>query len=181
MGGRRRQPDPPRGGLPADRARRARIVAALALAALPVACGFKLRGSAALPFETIYLGFGPSSQVGTELARNIRSGTGARVVPERSQAQAIFELLGENREREAVAISPQGRVVEVRLRLTVTFRVHDDKGRDFIGPTTLTTFRDVSYDEQQILAKEAEEQLLWRNMQSDLVQQVLRRMSAATV
>ena len=38
--------------------------------------------------------------------------------------------------------------------------------------------RDVSYNETQALAKEAEEALLMRNMQSDMVQQLLRRLAA---
>ena len=37
--------------------------------------------------------------------------------------------------------------------------------------------RDLTYDDSAILAKDQEEQLLWRDMESDLVQQVLRRLS----
>ena len=42
----------------------------------------------------------------------------------------------------------------------------------------LTLKRDIGFNESQVIAKEAEEELLYRDMQSDLVQQILRRMSA---
>ena len=51
------------------------------------------------------------------------------------------------------------------------------KGHDFIEPSTLTLKRDVSFNEDATLAKEAEEGLLFRDMQSDMVQQILRRLS----
>ncbi len=163
----------------ADRARRARLIAALALAGGLVGCGFRLRGAAALPFDTLYLGFGPNSPFGTELARNIRAGSGTRVVEDRAQAAAIFELLSESRERDVLSVNAQGRAREIQLRLRVAFRVHDGKGRDLIAPTQLVAQRDLAYSEEQVLAKEAEEVLLFRDMQSDLVQQLLRRMAAA--
>jgi LPS-assembly lipoprotein len=156
------------------------LLAALATVAL-AGCGFKLRASSRLPFETIYLGFGPNSSVGTELARNIRSGTGTRVVETSAEAQAIFELLSESRERDILSFNAQGQVREIELRVRVSFRVHDGKGRDFIAPTSLLSTRSVAYDEQQALAGEAQEALLYRDMQTDLVQQVLRRMAAAKV
>ena len=38
--------------------------------------------------------------------------------------------------------------------------------------------QDVSYNESAALAKEAEEQLLYRSMQTDIVQQLMRRLAA---
>ena len=38
--------------------------------------------------------------------------------------------------------------------------------------------RDMSFSESAVLAKEAEEALLYRNMQSDLVQQLVRRLAS---
>jgi len=39
--------------------------------------------------------------------------------------------------------------------------------------------RDVTFNDTEILAKEAEEQLLFRDMQADMVQQIIRRLAAA--
>lgn len=157
--------------------RRALLTAALVLPL--AACGFKLRGARDLPFETIYLGFPPNSPFGTELARNIRAGTRTRVIEQRDKAEAVLEILGETREREVLALNAQGRAREFQLRLKLAFRLTDNKGREFIAPTQLGAQRDVSFNDAQVLAKESEEALLYRDMQTDLVQQLLRRLAAA--
>jgi LPS-assembly lipoprotein len=50
-----------------------------------------------------------------------------------------------------------------------------------VPPSVVQLQRDVTYDDSAILAKEAEEQLLFRDMQSDMVQQVMRRLASAEV
>ena len=142
------------------------------------ACGFRLRGSATLPFETLYLALPANSSFGAELARNLRAGTNVKLVDKREEAQAILEIGADTRDREVVSVNAQGQVREVRLRQTVSVRVTDGKGKDFLPSTTLFTRRDVSYDERQVLASQAEEALIYRDMQTDLVQQLLRRLSA---
>jgi LPS-assembly lipoprotein len=159
--------------------RRRLLLAAAATTALLPGCGFRLRGAQSLPFSTIYLNFPPNSALGTELARNIRAGTDAEVVAERGKAQAVFDLLNEVRDREVVALNPQGRAREYQLRLSLVFRVRDAKGGELIPATALTAQREVAFNEAQVLAREAEEVLLYRDMQSDLVQQILRRLAAA--
>jgi len=37
----------------------------------------------------------------------------------------------------------------------------------------------MSYNDAQVIAKENEEQLLYRDMQTDMVQQIMRRLAAA--
>lgn len=149
----------------------------LACAIMPLAaCGFKLRGSQTLPVETIYLALPVNSAVGAEITRLLRSSTNARVLTERKEAQAVFELLGESREREVVAINSQGRVSEFQIRLRARFRVIDASGRELIAPTDLIARRDVSFNESDLLAKESEESLLFRDMQSDLVRQMVNRL-----
>ncbi len=150
----------------------------LSLALIVTSCGFKLRGAQPLPFETIYLGFAPNSSLGAELARNIRAATSTRVVADRAQAQAVLDVLGEAREREVLSVSAQGRAREFQLRLRLQFRLHDGKGREFIAPTQIAVRRDISFNEAQVLAKESEEALLFRDMQTDVVQQLLRRLAA---
>lgn len=149
----------------------------LACAIMPLAaCGFKLRGSQTLPVETIYLALPVNSAVGAEITRLLRSSTNARVVTERKEAQAVFELLGESREREVVAINSQGRVSEFQIRLRARFRVIDASGQELIAPTDLIARRDISFNESDLLAKESEESLLYRDMQSDLVRQMVNRL-----
>lgn len=155
--------------------RRALLGSAAAVAALG-GCGFKLRGAQTLPVETLFLALPVNSPLGAEITRVVRASTNARVVTDRKEAQAIFELLGESREREVLSVNAQGRAREYQLRLRTTFRVVDPNGIELIAPTTLTARRDISFNESELLAKESEEALLYRDMQSDLVRQMVTRL-----
>ena len=151
------------------------LAAALSLLA---ACGFQLRGAADMPFDTLYLP-GATGGIALELKRNIQSGSATRVVddPQAAQAQLLFSE--ETRIKEILALSSAGRVREYRLIYRVGFRVGDGKGGDFVPPSTVTLTRDVTYDDAVALAKETEEQQLYRDMQADMVQQIMRRLAAA--
>jgi LPS-assembly lipoprotein len=155
------------------------VLGALCFAPLITACGFRLRGARELPFDTIYLGFGPNSPLGSELARNIRAGTSTRVVAEAKSAQAVLEVLAESRDRDVLSVNAQGRAREFTLRQRLTFRLHDGKGSEYLAATQVTVQRDVAFDETQALAFESEIALLYRDMQTDLVQQILRRLAVA--
>jgi LPS-assembly lipoprotein len=141
-------------------------------------CGFQLRGAQKLPFETIFVNTPPNSPLGATLTRQIRSGTGTRTVDQAGQANAVLEILGESRDKEVLTLNAQGRAVEYKLIYRLRFRLHDGKGREFIAPTEMSTQRDISINDSQVLAKESEEALLYRDMQSDLAQQLLRRIAA---
>jgi LPS-assembly lipoprotein len=152
--------------------------AALALALLLSSCGFQLRGTATLPFDTVYV---PDASGGMplELKRNIEASSRTRVVEDPTKAQAVFAFTQEGREKHILSLAATGRVSEFQLRYRVGFRVHDGKGHDYVPATVLQLTREVSYGDVTVLAKEAEEQLLYRDMQSDMVQQIVRRLAAA--
>ena len=156
--------------------RRAILTALLLSAALPAACGFQLRGTQALPIDRLYLALPVNSPIGAEITRVVRASTNASVVSDRKDAQATLELLGEQREREVLSINAQGRAREYQLRLRTTFRVVDSDGTELIAPTTLLARRDIAFNEAEFLAKESEEALLYRDMQSDLVRQIVNRL-----
>jgi len=147
------------------------------LALLVVGCGFHLRGSVAVPFDTLYIP-NAKSGIALDLKRNIEAGTSVKVVEDPKTADAVLELAGENREKIILSLTGTGRVREFRLRYTVNYRVHDGKGVNFVPTTVVQLTRDVTYNDADILAKESEEQLLFRDMQSDMVQQVMRRLAA---
>jgi LPS-assembly lipoprotein len=151
------------------------LAAALSLLA---ACGFQLRGAADMPFDTLYLP-GATGGIALELKRNIQSGSATRVVDDPKAAQAQLLFSEETRIKEILALSTAGRVREYRLIYRVGFRVGDGKGGDFVPPSTVTLTRDVTYDDAVALAKETEEQQLYRDMQADMVQQIMRRIAAA--
>ena len=150
----------------------------IALAALLPGCGFRLRGTAELPFTSVYVP-GATAGIALDLARNIQAGTNAKVVSDAKEADAILQFTGETREKEILSLTGAGRVREFRLRYRVGFRLHDGKGNDFVPQNTLELTRDVTFNDAEVLAKETEEQLLFRDMQGDMVQQIMRRLSAA--
>ena len=157
-----------------------RTVAALLIAGSMAACGFQLRGSNGsytMPFHSLYLTFPDTSPLGTELKRNLRAGDVA-IADKPEQAEAQFVVLAENRAKQILSLNSLGRVREYLLIYTLTFAVRDPKGVDLLPATEITLRRNMAFDETQVLAKESEEALLYRDMQADLVQQIMRRLAA---
>lgn len=152
------------------------LVASLVL--LLAACGFQLRGSANLPFETMYVP-GSAGGIALDLKRTIQAGTSTRVVDSPKDAQAVLEFSQETREKEILSLTGAGRVREFQLRYSVQYRVHNGKGREYVPSTTLRQVRFINYSDSVVLAKESEEQLLFRDMQTDMVQQIMRQLAAA--
>lgn len=161
--------------------RRVLIVLSLILAASLSGCGFKLRGegSADMPFKTVYLGFGPGSTLGAELSRNIRAYGHTQVVGTKKEAEAILEVIQpETRGKNVLSMNSQGQVVEYTITYTFVFRVIDNHDKELLGPTKISLKRDLNFNAALALAKAAEEESLYRDMQSDLMLQILRRLSA---
>ena len=103
----------------------------------------------------------------------------ARVVDDAKEAEAILEFTQEAREKDILSLTGTGRVREFQLRYRVGFRVHDGRGGQYVPQSTIQLTRDVTFNDAEVLAKEAEEQLLFRDMQTDMVQQIMRRLAAA--
>ena len=143
------------------------------------ACGFQLRGSYTLPFDTLHIALPTTSDLHAMLKRSIEASTRTRVVESPKAAQAILAITGDTQTKNILSLDTSGRVREFQLVRTVTFRVHDPAGRDWLPTSQIAIRRDISFSDSQVLAKESEEALLWRDMQNDLAQQLLRRLSAA--
>jgi LPS-assembly lipoprotein len=157
---------------------RRRLVAAGAAAAL-AGCGFQLRRAPQLRFRTIALsGFDRFSPLAEELRVNIDATPTTQVVETPAQAQVVLEALADARERSVVASTAAGQVRELQLRTRLQFRVRNAAGRELIPATEILLSRDMNYSESLALAKEQEEQLLYRAMQTDIVAQVMRRLAA---
>jgi LPS-assembly lipoprotein len=156
-------------------------IAALLIASSLTACGFQLRGSNGsynIPFHSLYLSFSDNSALGTELRRNLRANDHVKIVDKADEAEAQFLVLAETRNKSILSLNSLGRVREYLLSYTLSFTVRDAKGNVLLAPTEITLHRNMSFDETQVLAKEAEEALLYRDMQGDLVQQIMRRLAA---
>ena len=159
-----------------------RLWSIVLLAGLLAGCGFQLRGSLgniALPFSTLHITLPASSEMHAMLKRHIEATSKTRVVDSPAGAQAILDIAGDTQAKNVLSLDTSGRVREFQLVRTLGFRLYDVAGRDWLPLGQVVIRRDFAFNDAQILAKEAEEALLWRDMQTDLAQQLLRRLSAA--
>ena len=155
------------------------IIALLLVAMTLSSCGFQLRGQAAIPYKTLYIETVGYSQFASDLERAIRSGSQTRIVASRNEADAVLKILNEAQESRILSLSSGGKVREFELRYKVAYRLTDRAGIELAHPDTIDLHRDMTYDDTEVLAKESEQTLLYRDMKTDAVQQMLRRLSVA--
>lgn len=161
-----------------------RALLLIPLSLLLSACGFHLAGAKPLPDELkkVYLDTSiPYSvtepPIETQL-RAILQRRGAAVADEPSAEVTTIRLSDLNESREVLSIGTDGKAIEFRLLTRVHYEV-------FRGPTTLVTpgdivaTRDYSFEPEQVLAKEAEEQRLREFIQSQLAELLMLRIDAA--
>ena len=149
------------------------------LALLLAACGFQLRGAYTLPYESIYISGPDYALIVASLKRSIRTSGATRLADSADEAEATFVPTGEVRDSVTLSYSSSGRVREKRLRYRYGYRVVNKKGGDLVLPGTVELTRDLTYADSDVLAKTQEEDLLWRDMENDLVLQLMRRLAAA--
>lgn len=155
------------------------VGAALLAAGVLAGCGFKLRGRQNFVFTSIAILPSPGGVIVQELRRTF--GSAVRVLEAGvplTQAQVVLKVLSEQREQSVVGLSSSGQVRELQLRLRVSFRLDTPQGEELIAANEIWQQRDVSYNESAALAKETEISLLYRDMQSDIAQQIQRRLAA---
>lgn len=155
----------------------------LAVAGMPLAlagCGFELRKAPHFAFHSIFLALPSGSAFQAELQRQLQS-TGSLEVftdpAQRSKADVILESPGPVRSQVIVSRTSTGDISELELHLTFGFRVVTPAGKELLGQTTIEREIDQSYSASEALSKALEAELLYNNMQTDIVQQVMRRLA----
>lgn len=166
--------------------RRALLQLALGATALGLSgCGFALRKAPTFAFDTVRIQGMEGAQVTREL-RDALQANGLRVLTSATPAsgagvppaQAILTVLVDQRERVVVGQTAAGQVRELQLRTRFVFRLRTPTDKILIDDVEMLLERDISFNETQVLAKDAEEAMLYRDMRSDIVQQVVRRLAA---
>ncbi|MDY0014285.1 MAG: LPS assembly lipoprotein LptE [Rhodocyclaceae bacterium] len=158
--------------------RRRLLLAALAVPLL-AACGFQLRGAQPLPFSSIHLGTGEFTELSSALKRQVEASGNAQVVSNPAEAEVRLEVLKDTRAREITSLNSAGKVREFELRRAFDFRLVDRSGAERIPRTSLLIKRTLTFSDTEVLAKEQEEALLYKEMDTDLVRQLIRRLAAA--
>jgi LPS-assembly lipoprotein len=157
----------------------ARLLVALVLSGGLAACGFHLRGEANYPFETLYLNSPATAPITTDLKRSLEGAGTARLVSAADKAQVTLDVSAVEDDKHILSLTQGGKVFEFLLTKRVLFRVHDSDGNDWLPTSEVVIRRTYTYSDTEALAKVYEEQRLWKDMQTDAVQQIVRRLQAA--
>jgi LPS-assembly lipoprotein len=152
---------------------------ALLCTLLIAGCGFQLRGAATLPFETLYVQAPVGSQFAQQFKRVVAASSSTKIIDDPKAAEATLVLVSELREKVILSLSGTGRVSEYQLRYRMTYRMLNKATAEILPSTEIALKRDFSFSDQDTLSKESEEALLFRDMQNDAVQQLLRRLQVA--
>jgi LPS-assembly lipoprotein len=153
-------------------------------------CGFQLRRQHDMAFRSIQLsGFSSTSPLATELARALDA-SGVTVTESTLQAtQAAsaaqvpvthveFVALQDTRDTLVSAKTAYGQVRTMTARSILRFEVRRGDGSVLLPASDVALVRDLSYNERDALAKQDESDALTRAMQTDIVNQVMRRLAA---
>jgi LPS-assembly lipoprotein len=156
----------------------AQVLVGLAVAASLGACGFHLRGDVRYAFSSVYVNAPAATPLAAELKRALEGGD-TTIAETAAAAEVTLALSGISDDKQVLSLSGGGRVREYALTKRVTFAVHDANGRDWLPAAEIVIRRSYSFNESEVLAREAQETRLLKEMQTDAVQQIVRRLQSA--
>jgi LPS-assembly lipoprotein len=156
-----------------------RIVVAAVIGPGLAACGFHPRGEATYAFTSIFVSAGATPLFGAELKRALANAGSAKLVEDPLTAEVILDIPGVLDDKEVLSLSSAGSVSEYQLIKRVQFRLHDKDGLDWMPAGEIVLRRSYTFSETQVLARDLEEQRLQKDMQTDAVQQIVRRLQSA--
>lgn len=157
---------------------RRRAFLALLPAALMAGCGFQLRRHGGMPFATLHLDAPAGGAVAQRLRSSLTADRRTRLVASADEAEAVLHLGQEIRSKTILSLSGAGRVTEYRLGLSLRYSVSGPGGVALAAEEVIELTRDITYDDAQVLAKGAEEALLYRDMDDTAALRIVRRLQA---
>jgi LPS-assembly lipoprotein len=142
-------------------------------------CGFQLRGASPLSFKTVYVEAPVTSyqrNVMAERMRTLLKSAGTTVTNSPGDAEIILKLGTEKRTKTILSLTGAGRVAEYRLEMSVTYQASTPAGKERLPETEIKFIRDLTYDDSQYAAKSAEEDFLYKSMDEEAAQQIMRHL-----
>jgi len=144
------------------------------------ACGFHLRGEARLPatMQRVYIeGAEPVSPLGRDLAKALAR-AGAGVVDAPGAGVASLRITSNRIGTEVLSVGGNARANEYTLRYHVEFDVVAAGGEPLLSKQVIELTREFTFDASQALGVAAEQDLLTRELQREMVQAILRRLES---
>lgn len=145
------------------------------LSSLLSACGFHLRNPSPIAFKTIYIK--GSTQINIALKKALVE-QGVKVLADAEEAELQLELLKEENEQRILSLSGTGVVREYELYYRVQYRTRIANEPTWTLPLMMEGRRDYTYNDANLLAKQAEQKMLSDSMQLDVLNGIMRRLSA---
>jgi LPS-assembly lipoprotein len=165
---------------PLPRVRRLLLAAvALAIAAGLSACGFRLVHPDPLPgiLARPYLSLkDPYTDFSREFEHQLK-GAGATLQVVRANSTASIDVTQDLVEQRTLSVSALNIPTEYELTYTVTFAVRGPD-KELLAPQTVSLSKDYSFEENVLLAKEHEADILRQQMARDLVIIAMRRLTS---
>ena len=157
-----------------------RLIPGLMSLLLCTACGFQLRDNVELPTQMAKTQMVINNEY-SMLARRVRvmlEQSGVQFVGA-DDASAILEIPVDNVVTDVLTIGDNARVREYRISHTVRFRLLDAGGKELLGWQNLRQAREVSFDEQRILAGSREQEYLEKELADTLSRLLVARLESA--
>jgi LPS-assembly lipoprotein len=148
------------------------------------ACGFQLRGtqqkgSASVNVSKVYVSNTGAGSIAIQVKSQLR-GSGSTIVSSVTDAKYILNLSREAYEQNVLSVSAQtGKVEEYQLTLSIVMSVLDSAGKELVLGEQIQVFREYTFDEDAVLGKFAEEQVLREDLTSQAASEVLLRLNSA--
>lgn len=139
-----------------------------------IACGFHLRGASEFAFKSIYVN--GLTQITKPLKKSLTA-NGVEVLAGAGSAEMEIDLMKEESEKRILSLSGDGVVREYELYYRVIYRTKSAQETLWSQPQTVEARRDFSYSDANLLAKQNEEKQLNLNMQKDVMNSIVRRLS----
>lgn len=157
-----------------------RFALAAVLAASLAGCGFHLRKEAQLPpsMQRVHIVIAdPSSVLAKDLTKALpRSGT--QVVDKVEPGVAVMKFTANAFSNDVLSVGGNARANEYSLRYHVEFEVTDAAGTALLPKQTIELSREYTFDASQALGVAAENDMLTKELQRDMVATILRRLQA---
>lgn len=140
-------------------------------------CGFRLRGTAALPpsMSAIFIEQQQAPLIEQALLYSLTEQQ-LQPVSEKKLAQVVVSLAEEHYERRVLTVAASGNVQEFELNYAVWLTLKDAQDVELAKKQKLILRREMRYDSSQVLAKSGEEAQLKNEMLADAAQQIIRRL-----
>jgi LPS-assembly lipoprotein len=155
------------------------VYASILLGLLVAGCGFHLQGAGSLP-PTMARTYVDTERPYTEFLvtlTDVLKQRGAEVLAMPADGAAVLDITSDETGQRVLSVSARNIPREYEVFYAVTFSLRVGT-QTLITDESLVVTRAYTYDETQVLAKAAEEQILRRALAEDLARRVMQRIQA---